>query len=64
MEESSPGGTALLLVHLEPVNPMYHRPMGGPSDLTAFILAGGKSTRMGADKAFVTSMAKPCSPVP
>jgi molybdenum cofactor guanylyltransferase len=33
---------------------MYHRFMGGTSDLTAFILAGGKSTRMGADKAFVT----------
>ena len=29
--------------------------MAAPSpDLTAFILAGGKSTRMGADKAFVT----------
>jgi molybdenum cofactor guanylyltransferase len=29
--------------------------MDGPSpDLSAFILAGGKSTRMGADKAFVT----------
>ncbi len=27
--------------------------MGGTPDLTAFILAGGKSTRMGADKAFV-----------
>ncbi len=25
-----------------------------PSDVTAFVLAGGKSTRMGADKAFVT----------
>ncbi len=34
---------------------MYHRPMDGVSpDVTAFILAGGKSTRMGADKAFVT----------
>jgi len=33
---------------------MYHRLMDGPSpDLTAYILAGGKSTRMGADKAFV-----------
>jgi molybdopterin-guanine dinucleotide biosynthesis protein A len=33
---------------------MYHRPMDVSSpDLTAFILAGGKSTRMGADKAFV-----------
>ena len=31
---------------------MYHRPMDA-SPLTAFILAGGKSTRMGADKAFV-----------
>jgi len=28
--------------------------MDGISDLTAFILAGGKSTRMGTDKAFVT----------
>jgi molybdenum cofactor guanylyltransferase len=33
---------------------MYHRPMDGTSaDVSAFILAGGKSTRMGADKAFV-----------
>jgi len=33
---------------------MYHRPMNGSaSDVSAFILAGGKSTRMGADKAFV-----------
>jgi molybdenum cofactor guanylyltransferase len=32
---------------------MYHRPMGAVPDLTAFILAGGKSTRMGSDKAFV-----------
>jgi molybdopterin-guanine dinucleotide biosynthesis protein A len=32
---------------------MYHRGMDATSDLTAFILAGGKSTRMGADKAFV-----------
>jgi len=31
---------------------VYHRPMDA-SPLTAFILAGGKSTRMGADKAFV-----------
>jgi molybdopterin-guanine dinucleotide biosynthesis protein A len=35
--------------------PLYHRPMTAPSpDLSAFILAGGKSTRMGVDKAFVT----------
>jgi molybdopterin-guanine dinucleotide biosynthesis protein A len=33
---------------------MYHRPMdGSPLDVTVFILAGGKSTRMGTDKAFV-----------
>jgi molybdopterin-guanine dinucleotide biosynthesis protein A len=32
---------------------MYHRPMDRAPDITAFILAGGKSTRMGADKAFV-----------
>jgi molybdopterin-guanine dinucleotide biosynthesis protein A len=32
---------------------VYHRPMDGSLDVTAFILAGGKSTRMGADKAFV-----------
>jgi len=33
---------------------MYHRRMDGTSaDVTVFILAGGKSTRMGADKAFV-----------
>jgi molybdenum cofactor guanylyltransferase len=32
---------------------MYHRPMDGASDVTVFILAGGKSTRMGADKSFV-----------
>jgi molybdenum cofactor guanylyltransferase len=31
---------------------VYHRPMEAP-DVTAFILAGGKSTRMGVDKAFV-----------
>ena len=36
-------------------DPVYHPPMTAPSpDLTAFILAGGKSTRMGTDKAFVT----------
>jgi molybdenum cofactor guanylyltransferase len=34
--------------------PMYHRPMAGiASEVSAFILAGGKSTRMGSDKAFV-----------
>jgi molybdopterin-guanine dinucleotide biosynthesis protein A len=33
--------------------PVYHRPMGASPDLAAFVLAGGKSTRMGRDKAFV-----------
>jgi molybdopterin-guanine dinucleotide biosynthesis protein A len=34
---------------------MYHRPMPASiPDVSAFILAGGKSTRMGTDKAFVT----------
>ncbi len=34
---------------------MYHRAMdGAATDITAFILAGGKSSRMGTDKAFVT----------
>ena len=34
---------------------VYHRRMGNASanDVTAFILAGGKSTRMGTEKAFV-----------
>ena len=32
---------------------MYHPAMSGAPDVAAFILAGGKSTRMGADKAFV-----------
>ena len=34
---------------------VYHRGMGvtGAGEVTAFILAGGKSTRMGADKAFI-----------
>ena len=32
---------------------VYHRRMDGSPDVTAFILAGGKSTRMGTDKALV-----------
>ena len=38
-----------------PITPVYYRCMAGPArDVTAFILAGGKSSRMGTDKAFVT----------
>jgi molybdenum cofactor guanylyltransferase len=32
---------------------MYDRAMDSASDVSAFVLAGGKSTRMGTDKAFV-----------
>jgi molybdenum cofactor guanylyltransferase len=35
------------------VESVYHRPMDASTDVAAFILAGGKSTRMGTDKAFV-----------
>ena len=40
---------------LSPEGKVYDRGMGDASgrDVTAFILAGGKSTRMGTDKAFV-----------
>ncbi len=41
---------------------MYHRPMDAIPALTAFILAGGKSTRMGTDKAFVPLDGRPCWP--
>ena len=33
---------------------VYDRAMSGATEVTAFVLAGGKSTRMGTDKAFVT----------
>lgn len=33
---------------------VYYRQMGATQNLAAFVLAGGKSTRMGADKAFLT----------
>jgi molybdenum cofactor guanylyltransferase len=37
------------------MDPVYHRPMTAAAPrVTAFILAGGKSTRMGTDKAFVS----------
>jgi molybdenum cofactor guanylyltransferase len=38
-----------------PIQSLYHRGMGDPgaADISAFILAGGKSTRMGRDKAFM-----------
>ena len=32
---------------------VYYRPMDGTVDVSAFVLAGGKSSRMGVDKAFV-----------
>jgi molybdopterin-guanine dinucleotide biosynthesis protein A len=35
------------------IDSVYHRPMDGAPEVTAFVLAGGKSTRMGKDKAFV-----------
>jgi molybdopterin-guanine dinucleotide biosynthesis protein A len=38
---------------------VYHRPMAGSPDVTAFILAGGKSRRMGRDKAFVDFKGRP-----
>ncbi|HWY23181.1 MAG TPA: molybdenum cofactor guanylyltransferase [Candidatus Acidoferrum sp.] len=38
---------------LTPIECVYHRRMEGSLDVSAFILAGGNSTRMGADKAFL-----------
>ncbi len=44
----------LRVVPGSPLWSMYHRTMDDTSaDVTVFVLAGGKSTRMGADKAFV-----------
>ena len=43
-----------------PLIRVYDRRMSGVfADVTAFILAGGKSTRMGADKAFVEFRGRP-----
>ena len=49
----SRAGNELATVREVEASSVYHRPMDASPDLAAFVLAGGKSTRMGRDKAFV-----------